>query len=381
MPQKKKTADPVCAGCPNLITNSQHLKCAYCHQIYDLLCANVDQKTFTHMTADNRGTWKCPDCCNKQPKGDNSNTPARTSNTQAIAPPAASSSRGEMNDGTYSGLSNITTRTKQRLTAYADQDDQPLTIRDLRSIIREELQSILKAEIDKQVTQQLQSIRKQITEFQESITFYNEQFEDLKRDLVDKSRIIKNLVADNEHLKATVSNLTSSLGTMEQQMRSTNLEIQCVPEDKSENLIATVLKLSKTLQLKVEEADISQCMRISKLNPQSKRPRSILVNFTTRRHRDEFVASAARFNKDKKMKLNTTHLGISVNPPQPVYVVEHLTAENKDLHAATRARAKELGFKYVWIRNGKVFMRKSESSRCLYVRNKDFLKTVSENSV
>lgn len=79
--------------------------------------------------------------------------------------------------------------------------------------------------------------------------------------------------------------------------------------------------------------------------------------------RDEFIAAAIKFNRSHHQdRLNTTHLGATADKAQPIYVVEHLSADNKSLHAAARARAKELGFRFVWVRNGRIFMKKSEDS-------------------
>ncbi|CAH2090658.1 unnamed protein product [Euphydryas editha] len=53
----------------------------------------------------------------------------------------------------------------------------------------------------------------------------------------------------------------------------------------------------------------------------------------------------------------------------PVFIQEHLSPQNKALHAAVRIRAKEKGYKYVWVRSGKIFVRKSEDSGYLFIRN------------
>lgn len=57
----------------------------------------------------------------------------------------------------------------------------------------------------------------------------------------------------------------------------------------------------------------------------------------------------------------------------PVYVCEHLSPANKALHAAARIRSRELGYKFVWVRNGHIFMRKDETSRFIHIKNKQTL--------
>lgn len=365
----------VCAGCPTLIQTKQYLKCSLCSKTYDVNCAGLNEKLFDLMDRDRKDSWKCQECRNKEPRKDNTNTPVRPA--MGSLPPGASGSHshGPSNDDDES--SNVNRRKRRNVPPPPPKDKEVLTVGSLREIIKEELAVALKTVISQQVTKQLKSMTLQMTSFQESIDFYNAQFEDLKTRLEEKCNIISLLESDNEKLKTSYCELKSSVNVMEQQARSNNMEIQCVPENKSENLVSTVLQLGRVLDCDVTEADISHCTRIAKLNTQNQRPRSIVVKFNTQRSRDKFITGASKFNKtNNKDKLNTSHLGIACDRPQPVYVVEHLTPENKDIHAAARTRARELGFKHVWVRSGRVLMRETDASETILVRNKDFLKTL-----
>ena len=63
-------------------------------------------------------------------------------------------------------------------------------------------------------------------------------------------------------------------------------------------------------------------------------------------------------------------------PRKSVYVSEHLSPANKSLHAAARLKAKELNYKFTWIRNGRIFVRKDESSEFILIRNTESLKLI-----
>ncbi|RVE48661.1 hypothetical protein evm_006732 [Chilo suppressalis] len=64
---------------------------------------------------------------------------------------------------------------------------------------------------------------------------------------------------------------------------------------------------------------------------------------------------------NSKDKLNTVQLGYGCEKTA-VYVSEHLCPYYKGLHAETRKIAREKGYKYVWIRNGRIFIRKNDES-------------------
>lgn len=161
---------------------------------------------------------------------------------------------------------------------------------------------------------------------------------------------------------------------MEQQARSSNVEIQCLPQHNGENLINTVVNLAKVISCDITESNIHHVTRIAKQNTSSTRPKSIIVQFCSPRVRDSFLAASIKFNKNKQAddKLNSGLLGVG-GKKESIYVVEHLSMANKALHAAARSKAKELGYKYVWVRNGRVFMRKSDGSDYVYVNSLDIL--------
>ncbi|KOB74078.1 Zinc finger DNA binding protein [Operophtera brumata] len=359
-----------CAGCLNTINTSECMNCFVCRQWYDLDCANLAVKQFRLLT-DGRNSWKCAGCRNKEPKGNNTETPIRPeqpttrakSKISQISPAAVGS--------------NITTRNKRRPQSPARQlpehteedDDFPLTGKALRAIINQEISSKLSTILLEQ-----KNLREVVDGFQQNISFLSEKYDELKSALEEKSEKIASLEKKNNVLQESVQNLTKRLNNTEQHARANNIEVQCVPENKSENIINTVLNIGKVIKSNIKDADIAHCTRIAKKDSDSNRPRSILVKFNTPRLRDAFLASAIKFNRSQpENRLNTSHLG-ATDKPLPIYVVEHLSADNKSLHAAARARAKELGFRFVWVRNGHIFMRKSEDSDRIFVDNAEKLK-------
>lgn len=101
---------------------------------------------------------------------------------------------------------------------------------------------------------------------------------------------------------------------------------------------------------------------------------AILLAFVVRcsspRLRDNFMGASLTYNKrNPKEKLHTSHLGIADEKKSSVYVVEYLTPENRALHAAAKLKAKEPSYRYVWVRNGRIFMRKSEGAKFILIQD------------
>lgn len=140
--------------------------------------------------------------------------------------------------------------------------------------------------------------------------------------------------------------------------------------EKDGNLIGILTTLSNVIKYPLSTEKTTKCSRIAKINANISRPRSIVVQLTTPRERDNFLSGVIKLNKSKSKeeKLNTGHLGIS-GATQPIFIHEHLSPVNKALHAATRSTAREKGCKHVWVRNGRIFVRKTDTSDYRVIKN------------
>lgn len=67
-----------CSGCRNVLGGDPCLGCCRCKAKYDLVCANVASFDYELMDAKHKASWKCPECCSKEPKTGNINTPVRS---------------------------------------------------------------------------------------------------------------------------------------------------------------------------------------------------------------------------------------------------------------------------------------------------------------
>ncbi|KAJ8712620.1 hypothetical protein PYW07_005462 [Mythimna separata] len=249
-----------------------------------------------------------------------------------------------------------------------------------RDDIRVIVQEVMKTELSKfndtmksMLSKELQSINSKIDSMDNSMKFINSQYEDILKKLSTSEQTILVLQKENADIKSVTNSLKVRLDQLEQQTRSNNVEIQCLPEKKHEDLLKIVTDLSKAVGCDLENRDVLHCTRVAKLKPDNMRPRSIIVQLASPRLRDRFLASTITFNKaNKENKLNSTHIGCP-GPKTAIYVNEHLSPTYKALHAAARIKAKELGYKFVWVRSGRIFMRKVEESDHIMIKNMDTL--------
>lgn len=344
-----------CAACTNDIAATELIKCGTCGLRYHIECINTSYKKLNDLPPEYKTNWFCPSCCSKKPKGDNSNTPARGTTIVNVSP-----------------SSNITHRRPQPSVQPTSQVHEYFTLGNIKELIKEEMDTLLtkmECKFEKMMENKTSEMCKEMSEIKDAVNFINSQYEELKNKIQEKITVVKALKEENEKLKSTVVNLNSRLNLLEQHARMSNVEIQCIPEHKSENLPKIISQIGKVTGNNIPDTDIHRCTRIAKTNPTNSRPRSVIVKFASPRIRDTFLAGVIKFNKkNKEDKLNTSHAGIAGEKRQ-IYVVDHLTPELKKIHAFARITAKKLNYKYVWIKNGRVFLRKTDGSECIVIKN------------
>lgn len=344
-----------CGGCRSNIISKKFINCCICKLRYDLLCANIDTEDFDCMDPVSKSTWKCPECVLKQPRYDNTNTPVRSEAHKAASPLPPPDI-------------HVTKRTKAPVLSLKKED--------IREIFREEFHAIkdtliqdLQSSLKDMVRNEFRTMNKKILDLEESVKFMSDQHDSVRKIFDSQTDTVQTLLNENSCLNNTVRDLTMRLQIMEQNSRSSNIEIQCVPEHKNENLLTIINHLSKTVAFEIKPEDIHHCTRVAKANKQDGRPRAIIVKLATPRIRDTLLASIIKYNKaNPDNKINTTHIGMG-DKKHPIYVMEHLSPTNKRLHAAARLKAKEKGYKFVWIRQGRIFVRKTETSEFIYIKD------------
>lgn len=238
------------------------------------------------------------------------------------------------------------------------------------SAIRKELPNIIREVL----ASELEPVKKQLQLLEDSTTLLSNQYDELLEVVNSKTEEISCLRAEKNVLGSTVNDLQYRLSSMEQFARQTNAEIVGVPEHRNENTNKIIEQICNVVGFTLSSPrDILFTTRVAKTNRESGKPRNLICQFPNKFIRDNFLAAVINYNKtNKNLKLSSSLLGIS-GPEVPVYVNEHLTRANKSLHAETRKRAKNNGFKFVWVRNGKIFVRKDETSAAKNILNFEHL--------
>lgn len=315
----------ICKICTNPITKkSPGIQCrGICELFCHLRCVDLNIEQYTILKATAGFVWKCADC------------------------------RG--------GVDNLSqrpgvTRSKARMASVTDEDFEADNHEDLRRFMSE-------------VKRDIRSINEKQEEMLRSLTFFSDKMSDFEQTLTmiaQNSKAIEQLGATNESLKSEMAGLKSKINEMDQFSRLKNIEIQGVPVKKDENLIQILNKISTSLGVELPAGKIDSIHRVQSFDKNA--PKNIIVECNNRKLRDDLLLAV----KEKRRAGASAGLRIE-GIPTVIYINEHLTAQNKLLFRDTRLVAREKGYKYAWVKNGAVFIRKGEESPIKLIRNKECL--------
>lgn len=188
-----------------------------------------------------------------------------------------------------------------------------------------------------------------------------------REELVALTKVIEDLKVENCSLRRQVASLGSRLDDAEQYSRRNTVEIHGIPPEKGENVDTLVKTVGRALGYPIDDNMVDACHRLRGRDGSGKPPGIILK--LVRRGDAEALLQKRRV----KRNLTTHDLGLTSRPAQSVYVNESLApGRRRLLHAASQIR-KEKGYKFLWIRGGKILMRRNEGDRVKVIMSTDDL--------
>lgn len=147
--------------------------------------------------------------------------------------------------------------------------------------------------------------------------------------------------------------LEKKVADLEQYSRNNNVEIRGVPSTKGEDCAAIVELIGEVSECPVARSDLDTVHRV----PAKSGDKNIIVRFLCRDKKNDFLRKA------RKARLCANQIGFPDSLKTPVFVNEHLTADNKRLFAKALALKKQKSWQFLWTDNCHILARKTSDSR------------------
>ncbi|XP_045448732.1 uncharacterized protein LOC123657198 [Melitaea cinxia] len=197
-----------------------------------------------------------------------------------------------------------------------------------------------------------------LNEFEKSLNFSSDRLDEFDT----RIKSLESGTKTSVDCEGKISVLENKILNMEQQARDCNIEISNLPERRSENLLSILECLGNEIKHPIRSTDIVAIHRVPHGDQKDRRPKNIVVKFTSKLKRDNVLAAC------RTMKgLDSARLSVS-GSPNSVYINEHLTLHYKLLFRRCREVAKQCDYKYVWIKHGTILARKSDTSPVIAIK-------------
>lgn len=210
-----------------------------------------------------------------------------------------------------------------------------------------------------------QQSKKLESEMGKSLEFNQGQIEELSAVVKRQTESLRKfeemyslIVDENAKLKKNINVLEQRLDEMEQYSRVNCIEINGIPEEKTESVLEIVKKVGSSLDMTITDDMVDSCHRLGQTF--QGRTRGIIVKFVRRSVKEELLQK-----RRVKRNLNTHHIGFGDRSADVVYINESLTPLRRKIHTAARALKKEKGYQFLWIRNGRILLRTNEGAKVI----------------
>lgn len=322
----------VCNQCQKEIEATKYVKCYNCKSNYHFsTCCPLSESTYSTMTGERRVNWRCQIC---KPRN-------KSPNTQAVVVDENNLQKQQREDDNDDG-SDRAKKFKESLSP-ASLNAKLTSLENGMEVMKTQMDYLVN---NANATQQLRDeIHQALAAMTNTISSLSAQVCELNEK--DKKK------------EKQISKMDIRINNIEQQMLVKNIEIKNVKNNEI-SAFEVVKKIAAVKNVEIKEEDISNAYRIKN------RENKIIIEFSSLNKKLELLSKIERHRIEAHL-INTDGENNSSN--KYIYINDQLSYSNRQLLWIAKTKAKEFRWKFVWIRNGKIFVRKSENSPSILINN------------
>lgn len=216
---------------------------------------------------------------------------------------------------------------------------------------------------------EIRNFRDESKEMGKSIDSTHEKIDEIKvlinaqREDIDKCiNTIEDLRGENTQLKRELAEVKLELSDVQQYSRRNTVDIQGVPEVKSEIVFEVVKKVAAALRFDLRQEMVDAVHRLPGGSDKS-RPRGIILKFVRRGDCDELLRLA-------KVKRGFSASELGVNSDSKIFVNPSLSKSYRELLYYAKCAAREGRVRFAWYSNGKVLVRRKDGEPAIHITSR-----------
>lgn len=293
-------------------------------------CNNIAAEKYEEMLKDNTISWFCAPCKTKRASR------RITLNTN------------NENENIFSPRDTLSNSNTTLITRVNSSANKSVSL----EMIYEEIKSTKSNQ---------ESFQRTVSNLEKTLTDYKLIIDGITKENVD-------LRNENEILNTRIDNIEHHIDTANQQKLDQNIIINGVTETETEDIKDIVTTLCTSLKVQLNENEIDSAYRLKTASRNSGLPRSIVVKFTDKKKRNEIL-------EHRKAKITTKIL--DMEDERNIYIAEQLTYRRQYLFKKARDVKRNKKVMFAWVKDGDIFIRRTEKSRVVKVINTKILNNLN----
>lgn len=221
----------------------------------------------------------------------------------------------------------------------------------------------------KDIQANIKSLNNKYDNLQSTVNAINNQISYLSAELATlkiKANEVDALKLKTESMEKDFEVLNRRLEDLDLYSRKSNIEIQGVHEMDGENIFNIVENIASSIGCPVTPSVIDKAHRVASFSDKKKH-KNIIVKFTTHHLRDNFIAA---YHTAKKKQTGPYKPGLKLDSfNDPIFVNEHLTKIKRSLLKKARDICKERGYRYCWVRDAVIKVRKNNDTKPVIINS------------
>lgn len=211
-----------------------------------------------------------------------------------------------------------------------------------------------------------------LKEILSSLQFMTAKYDELTTKNLELEITCSKLKNENTLLKTEINEIKQDVQKLEEISCERKIEVHGIPYNENEDLNMIIANISENLDYKIEREDIDEAYRIKKLQNRNNGNKNfpIVVSFVRKSIKEKFLAMR------KKRSMFTNEIGFKEKRSQ-IYLNEYLPRKKKDLLWKTKQAKLEKRYKFLWVRNGNIMVRKTEDSNIIKINCEEDIKKIN----
>lgn len=214
---------------------------------------------------------------------------------------------------------------------------------------------------------QNEKIHKTNVDIEKALEFMNGQYEEMrtKIGILENERSLYN---DN------ILRLEMKVEELQNSSKRSIVEFRNIPQKEKEtaaDLMSLVSSVGKVVNVEIPSTEVRDIYRGPGKPDMNK---AVICELSRVQTKHELLAAVREYNKGRQHsdKLNTELIGVT-GKRLPVYISEHLLPSARKLFHQAREFAKQHSYKYCWVVDGKIYLRKDDGMRAVWIRSASIL--------